>query len=335
METLLKMQVNPSKSSGPNLNTPLHIAALGDNLPGVKLLLSYGADIEKFNLHRYTAFLTAMESSNRETVEFFIENLEMWKNVLNLNLWSEKHGQCPIHSILRNNIPGVVQYIYRLLQSGVSPNNVNMRGNTPLLEALYVRDHETALSITRALIKFGAEANYFNTEGICPLFRAVSSKDPKLVGALFEIKTMDVNFVNMFRLTPLFYCVSHSKNKTIAHMLMKAGADPTIKGAFTMRGAVVDTASTMLVALVNHETTLLELFFEYGYVIERKWFQRHYCHSPAWTHARTLANKVPSLKSLARQSVRAGLKNLEKIPSRRTVESLPLPKTLIEYVAFY
>ena len=252
METLLKMQVNPSKSSGPNLNTPLHIAALGDNLPGVKLLLSYGADIEKFNLHRYTAFLTAMESSNRETVEFFIENLEMWKNVLNLNLWSEKHGQCPIHSILRNNIPGVVRYIYRLLQSGVSPNNVNMRGNTPLLEALYVRDHETALSITRALIKFGAEANYFNTEGICPLFRAVSSKDPKLVGALFEIKTMDVNFVNMFRLTPLFYCVSHSKNKTIAHMLMKAGADTTIKSAFTMRGAVFDKASTMLTALVNH-----------------------------------------------------------------------------------
>ena len=40
METLLKMQVNPSKSSGPNLNTPLHIAALGDNLPGVNFCLA-------------------------------------------------------------------------------------------------------------------------------------------------------------------------------------------------------------------------------------------------------------------------------------------------------
>ena len=71
METLLKMQINPSKSSGLILNTPLHIAALGGNLPGVKLLLSYGTDIGKFNLHRYTSFLTAMESGSRETVEFF------------------------------------------------------------------------------------------------------------------------------------------------------------------------------------------------------------------------------------------------------------------------
>ena len=51
LSAILQSGHNVNKSSGPFLNTPMHIAVLTNNLPAIKMLLHHGADMEKFNAY--------------------------------------------------------------------------------------------------------------------------------------------------------------------------------------------------------------------------------------------------------------------------------------------
>ena len=51
----------------------------------------------------------------------------------------------------------------------------------------------------------------------------------------------------------------------MVELLIKAGADPSITAAFTMRGVVVDMASAILQTVAKGKIAILELFFQYGY----------------------------------------------------------------------
>ena len=164
------MSFNVNKASQPHLNTPLHLAVLGNNLPAIKILLGHGADLEKINVFQYTPFLSAMENGNDQTVRFFLMQFPFWNQTLGLNLWVGLNNQCPIRSLARNRDPTVIQYVRRLLQGGASPNIRCPSGNTPLLEVMYTKNSETATALIKTFNNYGAEVNYFNSEGICFLF---------------------------------------------------------------------------------------------------------------------------------------------------------------------
>ena len=269
---LLQAGLNVNKSASPILNTPLHFATIHNNLPAMKMLLSSGADIEKTNAYKYTPFMTAMECGNEETIAFYLENFHFWKNCLGLHLWID-WNQCPLHFLLKNRTIDIVNPISKLLENGASPNHKNAKGNTPLLECIYRRDHEVTTRLIRVLANYNIQANEANYEGITPLFKIVTLDDPVLLKTLLEIPTLDINDKNMFGLTAIYYSISNSKNDEIIQILTKGGADPCILGAFTMRGLVTDTASAILAALYSERITLLYLFFEYGFVMKRKWFR--------------------------------------------------------------
>ena len=335
LDAMLHLKLSPSKSCGPTLNTPLHIAVLKNNLQGIKILMSHGADIEKFNIYGYTPFSTALECGNEDIICFFTENYKYWKKDLNFVLWTDEHRHCPLFCLLKNQKLETIRYFVRFLQNGVSPNKINARGNTPLLEAMYTKNDITAATVVRSMIKFGADVNFFNNDGICPLFKAVTLDKPILVQALMDSRNLDINMVNMFRLTPLFYAVANSKNLEIARILMKAGADPTITGSFTMRGHVVDVASALLMAVVNERYQMLSLFLDYGYPPKRKWFRSNSLDSVGWNRSKELAKLVPTLKSLTRKTIRTEITKKEKLPTKSRLSSLDIPLSLREYIAFY
>lgn len=334
IQTLLHCNIDPNKVIGPIHNTPLHLAVLNGDLETVKALLTGGADLEKMNIHLYTPFLTALENGNEEILSFFVNNFAFWKNSLNLKLWVKPMNQCPILGLLRNRSPRAWKHLAKVLQGGVETNIANQLGNTPLLEVLYTKEASTAAKIIRSLAAHGAKGNYVNSEGVSPLFKSVMLAEPQILRALFEIDSIDINITNMFRLTPLFYAVSNSKNIDVIKILMKAGANPLIEAAFTMRGKIVDAASAMLQALVMERIEVVEVFLEYGYTVKRKWFNTTVSKSIAWSRATHLSKQVPTLKALARKSVKKALAAHTKIPKWDSITVLELPVALASYISF-
>ena len=336
LATILQTGVNPNKSYGLILNTPLHIATINNNLAGIKMLLSHGADLEKLNGYRYTAFMSALENSKEEIVEFFVGNFKSWQNELNLNLYLDLVQQCPILGVLRNRNINPTLHIGKLLEAGINPNTKNSRGNSPVLEAIYTKDIKTADSMIKIFSKYAnTDINYVNFEGIGPLFKVVTLDEPRLLRALLQFRSLDINQTNMFRLTSLYYAVSNTKNLEIIELLMKAGADPSICGAFTMRGVISDTASAILAAVTCGKIGTLRIFFNYGYTAKRKWFSSYTSDSLVWERMANLCKKVPSLKSLTRKTIKKALASNTKIPSRDSLTKLELPRSLKEYLDFY
>ena len=331
---LAQIGFNINKATHPHFNTPLHLAVLGNNLTAVKILLDHGATLESLNIYQYTPFLSCMENGDESMIRFFLTHFPFWRKTLGLHLWASISNQCPIRSLIRNRDPRVIQYVTKLLQGGVSPNIRCSKGKSPLLEVMYTKDIKTATAFIKTLNRYDADVNYFNSEGICPLFKAVSLDDPTLLKTLIENKSLKIDLLNMFRLTSLFYAVSNSRNLEIIEALMKANADPCIPAAFTMRDIITDTASAMLQAVIKGRFSVIQIFFEYGYVPKRSWFFTKGAEGSAWNRASKLAQKVPSLKSLSRKSVKNSLTKGCGRPTNGQLLTLELPRSLTEYIAF-
>ena len=174
--------------------------------------------------------------------------------------------------------------------------------------------------------------------GICPLFKAVALDEPILLKAMIKNPSLDVNLPNMFYLTPIFYATANAKSTKIVKLLLKAGADPTIRASFRMHGTVVDTATALLNALTRGRAKLLELFFEYGYYPKRKWFigtESTAANREAWETTKELSTRVPSLKALTRKTLKLSLSKRVRIPSTESIQSLGIPKSLVEFISFY
>ena len=330
---LLQAKCDPNRSKGPILNIPLHIAVLNNNLVGIRLLVEAGADMEKLNINLYSPFLTALEVGNDSVLSYFMNNFFHWKNELGLNLWVDVLNQCPIFAILRNKSPRAIDHLETLLEGGACPNIPNQYLNTPLLEALYSKDIDTAVVIINMLAKYGVHANYFNLEGICPLFKVVALGEPKVLRAMLNIETLEIDLLNMFRLTVLFYSVSN-RNTEMVDILLRAGADPTIPAAFTTRGRVVDSASPMLQALELEKIHILQKFLDFGYTMKRSWFRSVNDESGPWFKAKKLSAQVPTLMALSRKTIKQSLTKNCRIPKAAAIELLELPRTLTSYVAF-
>ena len=75
-----------------------------------------------------------------------------------------------------------------------------------------------------------------------------------------------------------------------------------------------------------------------GYYPKCKWFigtESTAANREAWETAKELSTRVPSLKALTRKTLKLSLSKRVRIPSTESIQSLGIPKSLVEFISFY
>jgi len=164
LELMLQNGADVDKVGIENDKTALHIAAEKGNNDAVKLLLKYGANINKkvgkLNyisknpLPRETALDLAIENGRADVVRTLIQSGAR---------------------IRQNHLHYAVCYkdlktVFTLLQHGLNVNSVDSNNNTPLHIAIY---KECSPKLVLMLVYHGANVNAVNYEGDTPLHIAI------------------------------------------------------------------------------------------------------------------------------------------------------------------
>lgn len=136
-------------------NTPLLLAAINNNIEGVKILLKSGADYNHRNINGLNVFHILVSSNNTETLNDIIE------------LISEKKLRNSIANgiILQTSATtGKEDQLKFFLSKSFNPNfsiDDSAPYNTPLLIAALNKNIDSV----KILIKYGANINYTNNKG--------------------------------------------------------------------------------------------------------------------------------------------------------------------------
>ncbi len=163
LELFLELGVSPNSKNlfGEPL---LMIAAQKGNIPAMRLLIGYGANVnaksrwEEIPLHF---------AHNSEVVSLLIENGADIEN-------GGTYGNTILHNA---TLSGKKDIVRLLIERGVNLNLTNDRGNTPLHQATKVNDFE----IARMLVEAGAKINVLNQEKLTPLHYAVLANHTGIV----------------------------------------------------------------------------------------------------------------------------------------------------------
>ncbi|MES0488637.1 MAG: ankyrin repeat domain-containing protein [Leptospirales bacterium] len=191
----LKALIN---KSGVDLNhtdrsgdTALHLAASRGHLEVVQLLVASGANVNVQNLHRKSS---------------------------------------PLHNAAYNGHLGIVEY---LLKNNAEVDIADNSGQTPLSFAA----RQGKLNVFKELLRHGADINTRNSYEMGVLHWAVYSKSAELVEYILSYKKsggkdyeIDVNAKNRTLETPL-HIAAKKGLLTIAKLLLKYGADPTLENS--------------------------------------------------------------------------------------------------------
>lgn len=157
--------------------TPLWCAAAWCKPDLVKLLVSYGADInhkskvgssplfmacEHFHSNRARQVLLGKPDVPRQLdlVKYLVENGAEIRE-------ANRHGNTPLAAAALSGFkdPSLVAY---LLDKGADPNAKNSHGST----ALHFATEKGCLETVKELVKYGAQLEVVDTEGLTPLQRA-------------------------------------------------------------------------------------------------------------------------------------------------------------------
>jgi hypothetical protein len=151
--------------------TPLVTAVSGLSGPvrlGIfRLLLAAGADVNAVRpgpgaISFASAFLAAVASGRQSVVELLLAH------GANVRVRNPVTGGCALHEAARGGRTNA-DLIVRLLGLGLPVDDVDARGNTPLIMAA---GHEYELGIVAALLAAGADVHARNEEGTMPLHAA-------------------------------------------------------------------------------------------------------------------------------------------------------------------
>lgn len=134
------------------INTYIH----GDNINMIKLLIEYGADVNKHGLGQFNdAPLIKCLYSRKEIIELLL------KNGANPNIYSENFSNIPLYHYIYTNEYEMVEL---LLKYHADPNITNSNGDTPLHYCVYQGRYE----IAKLLLKHGANPDIKNNNGHTP-----------------------------------------------------------------------------------------------------------------------------------------------------------------------
>jgi len=206
------------------------------NLEKTKLLVERGAKINARAKTKYTALMVAAQYPDSSGAMRYLLD-----HGAEVNL--PKGEGAPLFNaspLVLASVAGNAEIVPRLRQAGDRiDNKMLMLGQfpaTPFLTAVFFRD----MTMARALLNAGADANQPDSDGISPLGWAAISAEPEMARMLIECG-VDVNHVDHFGMTPLLYAASIDVgDSSMIDLLIKHGAN---LGARTKEGlTAVDLA---------------------------------------------------------------------------------------------
>ena len=118
---------------------------------------------------------------------------------------------------------GQVRRIRELVEKGADVNTTSGNGHTPLIAAMYCKQHQSV----RALIKAGADVNQrcdVGPRSNTPLSTAAGINDSKCLDLLLE-SGADVNGRDVYQRTALMDLMNYDERYECMDLLINAGAD--------------------------------------------------------------------------------------------------------------
>ncbi|KAL5355000.1 hypothetical protein BJX96DRAFT_161480 [Aspergillus floccosus] len=172
--------------------------------------------------YKYPLF-AALASGNKDTVaavldlpSFLYRGVDITEGLAVRKDFKECEGRTPLSWAAQEGCEVIAQ---RLLQNGVSIDEMDQAGCTPLLRASQ-NGHE---AVVRLLIERGADVNDRNTDGQTPLLLALENGNEAVLRFLIK-KGADVNARDSSGWTPLFR-VPRTGNEAMARLLIDNGAE--------------------------------------------------------------------------------------------------------------
>ena len=202
-----------------------------------QLLVSFGADINAVNNYKQSPMFLALEKQRGDLVDLFLSNGV--KEGLNADYL--------FRACAKKNSMGVVA----MLKGGISPNQVDSKGNTPLIIAASQGDVESV----QTLLAYQADINAANNQGNTALIYASLNNHLPGVRDLLRPQTLqapiDVDAQNKEGQTALYWAAAKGYTD-IVKRLLAADADTTL--------AANNKLVPYLAAKRNHKTDVLPWF---------------------------------------------------------------------------
>uniref|UniRef100_A0A8C2YDL5 Ankyrin 1 n=1 Tax=Coturnix japonica TaxID=93934 RepID=A0A8C2YDL5_COTJA len=190
--------------------TPLHVAAFMGHLPIVKTLLQRGASPNVSNVKVETPLHMAARAGHMDVAKYLLQN----KAKVNAKA---KDDQTPLHCAARIGHTSMVQL---LLENNANPNLATTAGHMPL----HITAREGHVDTALALLEKGASQTCMTKKGFTPLH--VAAKYGKVdVAELLLAHDAHPNAAGKNGLTPLHVAVHHN-NLEIVKLLLPKGSSP-------------------------------------------------------------------------------------------------------------
>ncbi|XP_065333887.1 ankyrin-3-like isoform X2 [Cloeon dipterum] len=222
--------------------TSLHIAALEADVEMCKLLIDSGVDIKASNILGQNALQVACIAGNLGVVQYLAE-----QKIFNIEEKS-RFKRNLLHYSVRSNRLDLLEYIY---EKGISINDRNLSGNTPLLTAAATG----SLEVFKFFIEKGADLKATNSDEFDALFLAAKYGNLDVVKYLLNLGKFDVNRKTSKGHYPLLLA-SVNDNLKVIECLLEAGADINLRG--------VHGFTPCLAAALHANVETLKLLVERG-----------------------------------------------------------------------
>lgn len=158
--------------------TPLLVAALADHVDAAKVLLEAGASPDAMDDMRQTPWLVTGVTGS----------VPMLEAMLPYNPDMKLRNRYGGISVIPASERGHVDYVRRVVQTGIDVNHVNNLGWTALLEAVILGDggkrHQEIVDI---LLANGADPGIRDNDGVSPLKHAKSRGYAEMVRSLEKV----------------------------------------------------------------------------------------------------------------------------------------------------
>ncbi len=207
--------------------TPLmeDVSAEGNTDALIQALVKAGANVNAQDKQGQTALLMACFTDGKRDVAKLLLKNGADPNIKSLD------GDLPLQmAILAKD----ADLLKALLDSGADPNLTFFKGCTALTLALGIGE-ETSMPIVKVLLKAGAKLELRNSDGETALLAALNANAPLSIVKLLIDEKADVNAQfptndTVFPgYTPLMMAIADKDAKEVINLLLKAGADVTIK----------------------------------------------------------------------------------------------------------
>lgn len=210
IQILLTLGVNPNSLSGDSKLSPLIIAARKNNVALAKLLLTYGADVERGNILGRTPLHEAVRANALQVANLLI------KSKANIHALDGNQSM-PIHFIKGYEVA------LMLLDHGALANVKNTREQTPIF---FAPDDRTLKLLTSR----GAKLNVSTNDGTTPIAYATN---PSVIRHLIK-KGANVNSRDSKGKTPLHRLISldsasNKQRDAVIKYLVKRGANVDLR----------------------------------------------------------------------------------------------------------